>query len=374
MRVSIAHLSNNKKLLAGLGGVAVLAVVGTTVGYHTLTSDVTLTLDGTSRQVTTMGGTVGDVLSEEGIELSARDFVAPAVDTKIGDGTKIAVKYARPVALTVDGNTSTHWVTAASVSDALTEIGASYQRADLSVSRSSSIGRDGIDLDVVTAKKLTLKVGAKKNRSVEVAASTVGDVLDQLGVKVDSDDVVKPAADSALRDGAKIVVERIRVATRTVTGETIPFRTQKQDDDSLTKGETSTVREGRSGTRDATYRVTFRNGKEVARSVVSTKVRSKPVAAVVKVGTAADPAPNYAGGDTVWDALARCESGGNWATNTGNGYYGGLQFSAGTWRSVGGSGLPHQASREEQIRRGKILQARSGWGQWPGCSSRLGLR
>ncbi len=77
---------------------------------------------------------------------------------------------------------------------------------------------------------------------------------------------------------------------------------------------------------------------------------------------------------SVWDSLARCESGGNWAINTGNGYYGGLQFTLSTWQGVGGSGYPHQASREEQIARGKILQARSGWGQWPACTAKLGLR
>lgn len=84
------------------------------------------------------------------------------------------------------------------------------------------------------------------------------------------------------------------------------------------------------------------------------------------------PAVTY-GGNSVWDRLAQCESGGNWAINTGNGYYGGLQFSLSTWRAVGGSGYPHQASRDEQITRGKILQARSGWGQWPACAAKLGL-
>src|SRR5262245_29252312 len=74
-----------------------------------------------------------------------------------------------------------------------------------------------------------------------------------------------------------------------------------------------------------------------------------------------------------WDALAQCEAGGNWATNTGNGYYGGLQFSLSTWRSVGGTGLPSDASRETQILMGQRLQARSGWGSWPACSRRLGL-
>lgn len=87
----------------------------------------------------------------------------------------------------------------------------------------------------------------------------------------------------------------------------------------------------------------------------------------------AEPAPAVASG-SVWDRLAACESGGNWSINTGNGYYGGLQFKLSTWHSVGGSGYPHQNSRAEQIKRGKILQARSGWGQWPACTAKLGLR
>ena len=76
----------------------------------------------------------------------------------------------------------------------------------------------------------------------------------------------------------------------------------------------------------------------------------------------------------VWAQLAQCESGGNPRTNTGNGYYGLYQFSLSTWRSVGGSGLPSNASPEEQTMRAQILQARSGWGQWPACSRKLGLR
>lgn len=81
------------------------------------------------------------------------------------------------------------------------------------------------------------------------------------------------------------------------------------------------------------------------------------------------PSPD---GDLVWDRIAACESGGNWQINTGNGYYGGLQFSAPTWRSVGGPGLPHEHSREVQIHYAKILQARSGWDQWSCAEARFG--
>lgn len=84
-------------------------------------------------------------------------------------------------------------------------------------------------------------------------------------------------------------------------------------------------------------------------------------------------APAVAGG-SVWDRLAQCESGGNWAINTGNGYYGGLQFSISSWQAVGGTGLPSDASREEQIMRAERLLAMQGWGAWPACTAKLGLR
>ena len=78
--------------------------------------------------------------------------------------------------------------------------------------------------------------------------------------------------------------------------------------------------------------------------------------------------------DQMWDDLAQCESGGNWSINTGNGYYGGIQFALSSWQSVGGSGYPHQHTREEQIHRGELLLERQGWNAWPSCSRQLGYR
>jgi hypothetical protein len=77
---------------------------------------------------------------------------------------------------------------------------------------------------------------------------------------------------------------------------------------------------------------------------------------------------------SVWDRLAQCESGGDWSINSGNGYYGGLQFTLQSWRGVGGTGYPHQHTRAEQIHRAERLLALQGWGAWPGCSRQLGLR
>ena len=84
------------------------------------------------------------------------------------------------------------------------------------------------------------------------------------------------------------------------------------------------------------------------------------------------PAPPS--GDTVWDVLAACESSGDWQANTGNGFYGGLQFLPESWWLVGGTGMPHEATREEQIARAERLLALQGWVAWPVCSIRVGLR
>ena len=77
--------------------------------------------------------------------------------------------------------------------------------------------------------------------------------------------------------------------------------------------------------------------------------------------------------DSEWRMLAMCESGGNWHTDSGNGYYGGLQFSLPSWQSVGGQGLPHEQPRDIQIQMAERLRARQGWEAWPACSRRLGL-
>lgn len=84
-------------------------------------------------------------------------------------------------------------------------------------------------------------------------------------------------------------------------------------------------------------------------------------------------APSHAASEATWDALAQCESGGNWSINTGNGYYGGLQFSQSSWNAAGGTGSPAAASKAEQIRVAENLLSMQGWGAWPACSASLGL-
>lgn len=370
----LSRITRSRPLMIALAGVVVLAVAGSTWGYSALSKTVTLTVDGQAQEVTAFGGTVGDVLAAEGIEVGERDVVAPSVDEQVSDGSEITVQYARPFELAVDGESETYWVTATTVSRALDQIGRAYRGSDLSASRGGSIDRDGMTLEVVTPKTLKVKIGKQDTVKRTVTALTVEDALEELGVEITRHDETKPAPTHVLEDGDRLVFTKVRVVRKSVDGEVIDFGTVEQEDSSMYEGETSVVREGSTGLRDVTYRIVYRNGEIAVRKVLEQNVVREPVDEIVKVGTQEVATTNYAGGSTVWDQLAQCESGGNWAINTGNGYYGGLQFSLGTWQAYGGSGLPSSASRETQIAIAtKLRDATGGYGSWPGCAAKLGL-
>jgi nucleoid-associated protein YgaU len=111
------------------------------------------------------------------------------------------------------------------------------------------------------------------------------------------------------------------------------------------------------------------------KATFSTAARRGVTLAAVSAATLAlsATAANAATPTSTWDALAQCESGGNWATNTGNGFSGGLQFTPQTWAAFGGTGSPQSASRAQQIAVAEKVQASQGWGAWPACSAKLGL-
>jgi nucleoid-associated protein YgaU len=102
--------------------------------------------------------------------------------------------------------------------------------------------------------------------------------------------------------------------------------------------------------------------------------RGATIAAISAAGLALSAtAANATTSASTWDSLAQCESGGNWAINTGNGFSGGLQFSPSTWSAYGGTGSASDASREQQIAVAEQVQAAQGWGAWPSCAAQLGL-
>ena len=286
----------------------------------------------------------------------------PAPDSEIEDGSQITVRYSKPLALSIDGVHQTYWTTATKVEAALDQLGIRFAGAELSASRGATIDREGMALRITTPKSVVVKLGAEKPREVVLAATDVADLLDELGAAYDDDDVVRPGLDAAVADGDRIVLTRVQVKQVRAPREKVAPRVIERKDSTMYAGDTETVREGTPGVRDVTYRVTLHNGREVRREVLSQSVVTPPVPTIVKVGTKTVP------DGSVWDRIAQCESGGNWHANTGNGYYGGLQFNLGTWRAYGGTSRPDLVSREQQIAIAeKVRAASGGYGAWPVC-------
>ncbi|MFP5415824.1 MAG: transglycosylase family protein [Actinomycetes bacterium] len=227
---------------------------------------------------------------------------------------------------------------------------------------------------------------------VSVPEPTVAKALAAANITLSATDRVSPSLETPLSAGDVVTVNRVAVAQET-TEVVLEFATTSIKDSSLAKGEKKVKTQGSNGSRtDVTETVTVDGQVESTRQVSQT-VTKEPVNQVVLVGTkvapkvtsrsaertAAPAAPSQPAAKSgtalnvsnaaMWDRIAQCESTGRWNINTGNGYYGGLQFSLPTWRSVNGTDFaayPHQASREEQITVANRLYAKAGLQPW-GC-------
>lgn len=355
-----------KSIVATVTAAAIVSAIGITSALASDDSTVQLTVDGKTRTVALDGATVADVLADEDLEAGAHDLLSPAAGTPLADGDRIALRHAKQVQMVVDGKAKTVWVVAETVDEALRASGVSNS-VFVSASRSRSL-TSGLSLEVRTPKRVGLL--ADGNGLVRTStAATIADLLAQANVVLKPGDTVTPAAATPLRQG--IVAHVTRAVTRV---ESVAPGVTRVSDPTATVGTRTTIKAGTAGKARRTYAIrTVAKGTQ--RTVlVSSVTLVAPVKAIVKVGTKPRPVESTvipSSGGLNWAAVAQCESGGNPRTNTGNGYYGLYQFSLPTWRSVGGSGLPSDASAAEQTKRAQILYDRAGAGQWPVCGKRL---
>jgi len=347
------------------------------VGFSYFDKSVNLSVDGKTSAVHLFGSTnVADVLASQNIKVGSHDVVAPSVSTRVGDGEKVVVRYGRLLTVTVDGKTTAYWTTSTTVAGALSELGIRADSAKLSVSRSQPLGRTGLVMTVTTPKDVTVVVDGRTLRTRTTGAS-VADVLSELHVSVGATDRVSPALTTALTtSGLKVAIARVTQKSVTAT-ESIGFGTTRKDDGTMSTGTSKTLAAGKPGARLVSYVETWVDGKLESRKVASSRVTTAPVSRILAVGTKAQPAaaassaPGSTANAAMWDRIAQCESGGNWSINTGNGYYGGLQFDSGTWLANGGATYAPRAdlaSRTQQIAVANVVYAARGLSPW-GCAS-----
>ncbi|MFE5890401.1 ubiquitin-like domain-containing protein [Streptomyces sp. NPDC056462] len=329
-----------------------------------------LSVDGKPRTLHTFADDVTELLTEEGVDVGAHDVVAPAPDAALTSGDEVAVRYGRPVRLTLDGQRREVWTTERTVEAALRQIGVRAEGAYVSASRSRSIGREGLALDVRTERAVTVMADGRA-RTIRTNAATVSEVVDQAGITLRGQDATSVPLDSFPRDGQTVTILRI-TGRKEIRDEAIQFAVQRIDDPSVFKGTEVVERAGQLGLRRITYSLRTVNGVRQKPRRTGSEVVREPQTQVVKVGTKPLPTSVRGAEGLNWQGLAACESGGRADAVDSSGTYGGLyQFDTHTWRGLGGKGRPQDAPAAEQTARAKKLYVRQGASPWPHCGERL---
>lgn len=410
----------NRKVQIAAQAVVITGLVGGTGAVVTMNKPVTLDVNGQSEEVRTFGGTVGDVLDSRDLDIEKRDKVKPGVDKKISRDMTITVNTAKKLSLSVDGKESDEWTNANTVGQALADLGVDAKGADLNAKPNQKLKEQGNDIDVTTAKDITI-VADGKDHKVSAAAETAKEALGETKLKLDKDDFMSVPLSSKVSDGQVLTVNRVKNDT-VKEKEAIKAKTETKKSDSLYQGETKVEEEGKDGQKQVSYKVKTVNGEQVKKEKKDEKVLSEPKAKVVIEGTKKKEAPEApaekpddsdngsdagtgdggsddgsggsddgdkstggggsgsGGGDmstqeikdmlggpgSKWYQVAKCESEFNpKAVNQSNhAHFGLFQFKLQTWQNMGGSGNPVDASPQEQFDRAKKLQREAGWSQW----------
>lgn len=334
---------------------------------------VSLYADGQKEIFTTEAVTVAEALERAGVELGEGDVVEPAAETALpSQGPfNINVYRARPVIIKDESSEQVVQTAYQSPRKAVEAAGVEVYKEDLlrseTVQNIVEAGAIGTQIAIKRSIPVTL-LADRKQQALRTQAKTVADFVLEKDIAIGPKDIVEPALKSPIVAGSTISITRVNEVVE-VKEEAIPRATKTISDFTQLKGYRQVRTEGADGKKQVTYRVYFRDGEERQRETLKSVTISKPVTQVVVVGTKLNSL------EESFYRLRLCESGNNYKSNTGNGYYGAYQFDVSTWRSNGGSGTyPHQAAPAEQDRVAQNLQSRRGWSPWPSCSRKLGLR
>jgi uncharacterized protein YabE (DUF348 family) len=383
-----------KRLVAvAVYGVVTAGLVAGTTAFVTLDKTVSISDDGTLIHVHTYASSVHSVLRRAGISVGVHDQLTPSLSAAVHNGSTISIHRGRPLDLTIDGTTRQVWVTADDVSQALQQAGIRDPLATISADRSARVPLTGMAIDIDLSHTVIVQADGT-TRAVVSTQPTLGAVLTEAGIVVNPADQVSVPLLTRPYDGLEVAIVRLTTAQQSETS-TIPFTSVTKPDPNSLIGTKTVAQVGENGILVRIFQLSFTDGVQTAKTLATQQVTVAPVQQVITVGIKPKPVPKpipkpipkprpvfkakpkpaaafaVAADGLDWHALAACESGGR-ATASNGTYYGLYQFRVGTWRAVGGSGLPSQASASEQTYRAQLLYKRSSWhSQWPVCGSAL---
>ncbi len=355
--------------------VVLVALVLGLVAFVGNNKTITLNVDGKVSSVQSFGGTVGEVVKGAKVELQPSDRVSPSLDAHVQDGAVINVNLAKAVKVSLDGAERTISTTSPTVEGLVTELGVA-SASQLSVPKDAQLAVSGSFVSISTPKTVSVVADGKATKTTTTAA-TVAKVLEDAKLSLGASDRVSQPGNAPVVNDMVIKVSRVDVSKTAKTTEPVAFETLTTESADMFKGEKKVTQAGVAGTTSKSFKLVLVDGREASRTLVSETVSTQPVTEKVTVGTKEKPKPAAnTGADApammnqgMWDKIAQCESGGNWSINSGNGYYGGLQFDVGTWLSSGGGAYAPNAaaaSKAQQIAVANRVYAQRGLQPW-GC-------
>lgn len=371
-------------LKVGAQMLVVAALVVGVVAFVGNNKTVTLNVDGKVSSIQTFGGTVDEVVKAAKVELKDADRVSPALDARVDNGSVVNINLAKAVSIELDGARKTVNTTASDVAGLVSELGVASS-SQVSQPKEAALEVTGSFVSISTPKTISV-VADGKSTSTTTTAADVATVLKDAGVTVGANDRLSQPGNAPVIQDMVIKVSRVDTSKTAEATEEVPFDSVKTESADLFKGEEKVTQEGVAGSLVKTFKLVLVDGREASRTLVSSNVATAPVAEKISVGTKARPVaapaaaaaaaapvssgPTGAPNEAMWDRIAQCESGGNWAINTGNGYYGGLQFSGPTWLANGGGAYAptaNLATKAQQIEIANRLYAKNGLSDW-GCA------
>ncbi|MDI3240551.1 transglycosylase family protein [Arthrobacter sp. AL08] len=364
--------------------VVLVALVLGLVAFVGNNKTVTLNVDGKVSSVQTFGGTVGQVVKGASLELQSADRVTPAAASHVQDGTVINVNLAKAVKVSLDGAERTVNTTAPTVEGLVTELGVAGS-SELSAPKDAQLAVSGSFVSISTPKTVSIVADGKANKTTTTAAN-VSALLSDAGISLAASDRLSQPGNAPVVSDMVIKISRVDVSQTAESTEAVPFETLTTEDAGMIKGEKQVTQAGVAGTINKSFKLVMVDGREASRTLVSQSVSAQPVTEQITVGTKEKPKPApqaavaAAGANTgaaapammneaMWDKIAQCESTGNWSINSGNGYYGGLQFDVRTWLGAGGGAYAPNAAgatKAQQIDIANRVYAQRGLSPW-GC-------
>ena len=336
---------------------------------------VTINVDGKVSSVQSFGGTVGQVVKSANVELKPADRVSPSADANVENGTVINVNMAKAVKVSLDGAEKTVSTTAPDVAGLVTELGVA-SASSVSVPKDAQLAVDGSFVSISTPKAVSI-VADGKAATATTTAATVAQVLADAGITLGTEDRTSQPGNAPVVNNMVVKVSRVDSSQTAATTDDVAFDSLTTESADLLKGEKQVTQAGTAGKVNRTFKLVLVDGREASRTLVSEAVTVQPVTEKVTVGTKAKPAAGANTGaaapgmmnEAMWDKIAQCESTGNWSINSGNGYYGGLQFNIQTWIGAGGGAYAPNASlatKAQQIDIANRIYAQRGLQPW-GC-------